>query len=199
MISLSLFSSLFVALNLLLFNSVSAGEPGISYPEKGNAVEGIVEILGTVPKDDFSSASISYSYMGDDDNWFLISRIARPVEESTLATWDTTTISDGVYQLKLSVIDLGGNVKEYVVTDISLVNYSRAGAQSAVDETGDKLTIPESTDGVSSTDPTPLPANPAAISEEDIRRTILTGGIIGAGSVLMFFVISSIKHFLNHK
>ena len=53
----------------------------ISYPAKGDSVQGVVEIKGTVISDFYSSAEIYFGYANKEtENWFLITRLDQPIE-----------------------------------------------------------------------------------------------------------------------
>jgi hypothetical protein len=47
-----------------------------------------------------------------------------------LAKWDTTTITDGIYRLKLSVTTTNGTINEVVVEQVTVMNYTHAAATS---------------------------------------------------------------------
>lgn len=193
MTPLTLLSGLLLGFHLLIQSVSSIGDVLITYPETGGVVEGLVEIRGTVPAEDFATARVAYSYMGDEDNWFLISRVEQPVEDEILAVWDTTTITDGIYQLRLTVKSIDGSKKEIIVKDLRVANYSHLAFQpEAVGEVTE--TQPPSNDRVTSTMPTALPSNPASIDDSLFSRTMLIGGLSGFAIVIVYIILTLLKN-----
>ena len=187
---------------MLLFSS-SLVTPGlyITSPQSGSVVEGIVEIRGSIPEEDFSSAKVSYSYaQGTEENWFLITRLDRAVQDDVLATWDTTTITDGNYQLKLVLKTSTGNTYEVIVKDIQVANYSRSGPlpTSVVNEPGLLAPMTEST-AVIAQGPTALPANKASITDDEIRSTIIAGIMIGCILLVLLVLYTSLQAYRRRR
>jgi len=170
----------------------------ITSPESGALIEGIVEIRGSIPEEDFSSAEVLYSYSQEGvENWFLIERIDSVVQDDVLATWDTTTITDGVYQLKLMVITLDGNENEVVVSDIHVSNYTRGDEQPTSAAMGSSGINPGAAVGLMVTPgPTGLPVNPASIIRDEVRLTVISGILIASvllGLLIMYTSIQSYR------
>ncbi|HOV06921.1 MAG TPA: hypothetical protein PLV27_06645 [Anaerolineaceae bacterium] len=189
MLKLLFFKPLYLLLSILFASQQGASAILISSPEQGTVVSGIVEVYGSIPPENFASAKLSYAYLLDaEENWFLINRIDKPVDSGLLGSWDTTLISDGLYQLKLIVKTTNGEKFEYIVKDVQVANYSRAEAH-AVQEGASVLTTGEgkNTGATSSNQPTDLPANPASIQEKEIRRSIY----IGMGVSVIFTVLAA--------
>ena len=65
-----------------------------------------------------------------DANWFLIADMDQPVQGGLLANWDTTTISDGLYNLRLRVQLRNSEQSEALVKNIRVTNYSRPGVST---------------------------------------------------------------------
>src|SRR3990172_3307615 len=73
-------------------------------PTPGQALQGIVSIQGNIAIADFQSAELSFTYSSDRrDTWFLIREFTEPASDDALAEWDTTTLTDGDYTLRLTV------------------------------------------------------------------------------------------------
>jgi hypothetical protein len=197
---LTVFSKIVIGINMLMFNFSTAVEPVISYPLEGDVVEGVVEILGSVPETDLSFAKLSYSYHGDEENWFLIARIDKPVENGLLATWDTSTITDGNYQLKLTIKTTDGAKKEVIISNITVANYSRQEVQlNGEGNIAGAGAMTTRTSSPGELTPTPLPANPAAISDGELRRTIVKGGIFGSVIILAIMSWTTIRTKFNRR
>ena len=202
-IVMTLFSVLFpvfIGVNLLLFSFTGADNPEISYPAQGDVLEGIVEIRGSIPEADFSSARIQFSYSGDETTWFLISRVEKPVKDDLLAIWDTSTITDGQYQLRLIVRTKDGGRKEVVVPDILVANYSPSPTETPGFE---KTMLPQTPVNTEKTEvvisPTFLSANPAVIEDNEIRAAILTGGLVGIVFVIIIIISNTLHNFKTRK
>lgn len=198
MTSITFLSSLLLGFHLLFQTISSSGEVVISYPQNGGVVEGVVEIRGSIPAEDFASARVAYSYVGDEDNWFLIARIEQPVEDGLLAAWDTSTITDGIYQLRLTVKTTSGSKLETIVSDLRVANYSHMPTQT-VDSSASRELQTTPIESLSTKVPTALPANPAAISMEEFKRTLLAGGLSGIAIVIVFIFLYTVKKFQNRR
>ncbi|PKN89814.1 MAG: hypothetical protein CVU42_06475 [Chloroflexi bacterium HGW-Chloroflexi-4] len=168
---------------LLIFQSVNQITPGLYVlnPSAGQIVTGTVEIKGSVPDDNFEYAEISYSFSDETtSNWFLIERLDQTVHDDTLALWDTTTITDGVFRLKISVFRTNGSVSELIIEDIRVANYTHYDLPTATITPIIVLETPSAGETVEPTVsmkplPTDLPKNPAAISEDDFKLSMISG------------------------
>jgi len=189
MLKLFFFKPIYLLLSILFASQQGASTILISFPEQGSVVSGIVEVYGSIPPESFASAKLNYAYLLDtEENWFLINRIDKPVDSGLLGSWDTTLISDGLYQLKLIVKTTNGEKFEYIIKDVQVANYSRAEAPTVL-EGASALTAGEgiNTGVASSNQPTDLPDNPASIKEREIRRSIY----IGMGVAVVFTVLAA--------
>ena len=169
----------------------------LSAPLGGQALQGLVEIRGNTAVENFQSANLTFAYHGDTTGtWFLIHESDAPVANDILAQWDTTRITDGNYDLRLSVRLTDGNQIIVTVQGLRVRNYSAvetdtptpptATATSLPTEPGDVIAAsptpsatPTSTDTITPVPPTvtPLPTNPAELSREAILNTLSKGGI----------------------
>ena len=87
------------------FGILAVNRPMITSPRPGEALQGVIAVQGSTDVLDFESAELSFAYQdGGEETWFLIANLKNPVEDQRLAEWDTTTIADGTYQLRLRVI-----------------------------------------------------------------------------------------------
>lgn len=174
---------------VILFPSVNQITPGLYVinPTDGQIVAGTVEVKGSVPDDDFDYAEVSYAFSSETtSNWFLIAKLDQTVHDETLALWDTTTITDGIFRLKVSVYRKNGSVSEIIVEDIRVGNYTHYDGPAAtanaavVDEPFSEGEIPLTDVTIESTAvmkplPTDLPKNPAAIGEGDFKLSFISG------------------------
>jgi len=194
MSTIMILSRIVFLLGLVFSSSQVSTNPSITNPAEGEVVEGIVEIRGSVPVENFASAKLSYAYAGENvEDWFLIANIETPKQDDVLGVWDTTTITDGFYEIRLRVKTTSGEKMDVILTGIQVANYSRSDNVLVNTPT---ITPAESSTQVpiQSIAPTPtsLPANPATITSEDLCGTVLTGSLIGIGLVFLVLVWSFI-------
>lgn len=89
----------------------------ISYPVEGSCVCGTVNVSGTAS----NIASYSLDYCTQlSGPWFAISSRTTPVTNATLGTWNTATLDEGTYYLRLTTVTPNGTsstlVRRVVVT-----------------------------------------------------------------------------------
>ncbi len=77
----------------------------ISSPASGATVSGNVNIVGRASSADFQSYRLEYGVGQSPSEWALIYTSSTPVNNSTLAVWDTAGFPDGQYTLRLVVTD----------------------------------------------------------------------------------------------
>lgn len=100
----------------------------ITSPISGQTVSGTVLIEGTAggPNFTYYKVEIAKGTTPGDDAWRLLSNqiYERPISNNSLESWDTTEYPDGVYSLRLRVVDNTGNYQEVVVSPITIQNTS---------------------------------------------------------------------------
>ena len=174
----------------------------LTSPENGQVVQGLVILSGTVTVLGFSSYDLSFAYQDDPTGtWFTLHNSSLPVFEGELGTWDTTTLTDGDYTLRLRVFLLDGGVQEIMVSDIHVRNYTPVPTPTPtmtatpfaqlVPPTALFLgTIPATVTPAHPT-PTPYPPNPAGIASPSIF------GAIGRGAALAILLILGVSLILR--
>ena len=182
---------------ILLPQPVSAQERAdlaITSPEAGRIVQGLVIVSGTVTVLGFSSYELSFAYVDDPTGtWFTLQNSSQPVFEGELGAWDTTTLTDGDYSLRLQAFLLDGSVQETTVTDLHVRNYTAvptltptatATAFAQILAPTAQLLAPEiATVTPSHPTPTPFPPNPAGLEVASIPWAL------GRGAILAFLLI----------
>jgi hypothetical protein len=157
----------------------------------------VVEIKGTVISDFYSSAEIYFGYANKEtENWFLITRLDQPVENGQLARWDTTTITDGEYQLKLVLYKKDGSSEKVIVAPVNVRNYSIEPTTIAAPTNN----IPDGNGTETSTSvefvyATPFPQNPASTSQDGIIQSVVIGAILS----LLVLLVLLVYRYLNHR
>lgn len=181
---------------------------GFSSPEDGAILSGAIEIKGTA----LFGWNLSFSYADDSSGtWFTLAQSPDPVSDAILATWDTTTISDGAYILRLHVSAADG-VQDFKI-NVRVRNYSQLETPtlaatptlsptstliSALPTEGKATFTAAAATYTPIPSPTispPLPLNPAILAPRDVAVTF-GKGVLG---VVILFITSGMLLFLGRK
>ena len=107
-------------------DAVAQVQNGITSPQEGDRVAGIILVEGTATDPAFLRYEIAVNRGGD---WIVFADGSRQVQQGTLAVWDTTVghpgasvFPDGPYQLRLRVVRQDYNYDEYYVRNILVAN-----------------------------------------------------------------------------
>jgi len=160
----------------------------ITSPTEGQALQGTISVTGHTSVKGFLHAELSFAYTQDlTDTWFLIYESDEPVSIGELTQWDTSTITDGEYNMRLVVTMEDGNHITAQATNLRVRNYTpietNKPESTVTHSPGDTLVptiTPTPTDTPLPPTATPLPPNPAQITPQDILVTI------GIGILLAF-------------
>ncbi len=92
-------------------------------PASGATLSGAVEVRGSARVVNFQFYKVEYSPRGR-DGWTLIGTdvVRQPVENGRLVLWQTTTVPDEAYQLRLRVVDTTGNYCDALLSPLTVVN-----------------------------------------------------------------------------
>ena len=114
-----------LTLGLCLFvnvhSSVQAQGSPITYPPETEVLRGVVQILGTADHPDFWKYELAATQTGA-DNWFNIGVGEARVQNGVLGQWNTATVGDGPYTLRLRIVKRDGNYDEYFVRSVQVAN-----------------------------------------------------------------------------
>ncbi len=182
------------------FQTTQESTISIQSPILGQALQGSVTINGNSAVEGFQSSEVSFAYAHDStDTWFLIQYSTLPVQDGMLATWDTTTITDGNYSLRLVVLLTDGTQVTQQVNGLRVRNYSpietdtptpAAPSLTPAPGTPTSYAPPTITPSPSLTPPhptpTPLPTNPAEISTTEAIVTLGKGAMI---AIVLFVIL----------
>ena len=92
---------------------------GILLPQEEARLVGVVDVSGTAS----SAWVLSFSYKDNPtDTWFLLAQSSKPVSNGILATWDTNSVTDGSYVLRLQ-INAEDGLRDFTVS-VFVNNYS---------------------------------------------------------------------------
>lgn len=83
-------------------------ETCITWPRTGSRVAGQVVVEGTATRPQFAYYKFELKSPPQKE-WSHVARFEQPVADGMLLTWDTTTLQDGTYRLRLVVVDQTGN------------------------------------------------------------------------------------------
>ncbi len=184
---------------LLLLQTSS---PVITSPQANAELRGQVIITGTINLVNFSYAELAFSYAGDNTGtWFIIETNNQPIENGSIGVWDTTSISDGIYNLRLRVYLLDGSFQETAAANIQVKNDT---LPATVTPTSTQTPPPNATNAPLPTPipvtvtpifptPIPLPANPASINESQISSYLQRGAVVTLVLFLLIGLITRIR------
>jgi hypothetical protein len=171
----------------------------ITAPASGAPIQGTVAIIGRTVIEDFISWEITFGYASDTTGtWFLIAEGNESISSGELTQWDTTTITDADYNLRLTVFLDGGRREHFMVNNLRVRNYSPIETitptptltPTPFTETPRPSMTPTNTAQPTDTDvpntPTPLPTNPVTITQSDINNSLMRGA---AGALAAFVLI----------
>ena len=166
--------------------------PRVESPQPGDVLKGKVSIKGSTDVLDFQSAEVSFRYEDDPANtWYLIQQSSEAVQDGTLAVWDTTTIADGNYRLRVSVFLSDNRTNDVEIPNLRVRNYSQVETATP----GTSVNIIQQPVEIQSTatvapypTPTNLPDNPAQVTSVRLIFSLVQGATI----TLIFFVLLGI-------
>lgn len=158
----------------------------VTSPANGDALQGVISIQGTTDLSGYQSAEISFGYADDPTStWFLIQQSNKPVLNGQLAIWDTSTISDGEYRLRVQVYLKNGKVIESIVEDLRVRNYTVIETSTPAPAPVQEKTAPVVTSTPAYLDyqagnhtPIALPTNPLVLTKQDLQSSALKGVMV---------------------
>lgn len=196
----------FLLLPFLLFLA-AAQDPAVAItsPMPEDALRGQVDIIGSTDVPNFVSAQLDFAYASDETGtWFPLQALSQPVFDSPLYTWDTTSITDGEYILRLRVFTADGGVQAATVP-VRLQNDAVPTPTLAPTSTAEALAnqlptpfllaaSPTPTD-VPRPTPTPMPTNAAALDQNRIYLSLGRGALVILGLFAFAGIILRFRRF----
>ena len=166
-------------------------QTAITSPAAGDVLRGEVTITGTMDSINFFSAQLDFGYASASqpaDTWFTLQTFSQPVIDSPLAIWDTTSITDGDYQLRLRVAFADGSSDEVIIPIKIQNDVAFSQPTLAPTSTPDSLSVQIPTPFLLAASPTPtevprptptsLPANPAALNQNEVFASLQRGAFV---------------------
>jgi hypothetical protein len=164
-----------------------------------------VTITGKVDAPGFVSAQLDFAYASNPTNtWFTIQSFSPPTVDSTLVVWDTTTITDGDYVLRLHVNFEDGTFQEVTVR-IKIGNELLPTPTLAPTATPEEAAILVPTPFLLAASPTPtevprptpttLPLNPVSLEQHEIYMSLGRGALVILGLFAVAGLIIRVRRF----
>ena len=182
-------AKLFLPFVLLMIAAQDSPPIAFTFPPPGEVLRGEVNITGTMEDPNFLSAQLDFSYASNPTNtWFALQAFSQPVTDSTLAVWNTTSISDGDYILRLRVNFLDNTMQEITVP-VSIRNdvpFSTATVEPTSTPNTVEVQIPTpfllaaspTSTPLPRPTPTALPTNPASLAQTAIYASLGRGALV---------------------
>jgi hypothetical protein len=164
----------------------------ISNPAEGEILSGLVTIRGTANHPNFQQYDLAFAYdPNPTDTWFPVGEpFTSPVQDDRLSLWDTTGISDGVYQLRLRVWTDAGLAFEVVSGSLQIRNYtSIASLPEAPRPTATMIITPEAT-ALPASD---QEAEPAAEDIPPSVRAFLIGAVLAVFGFIFLGIYTTLS------
>lgn len=174
-------------------------QPVISSPGPGEALQGVVAIIGTTSVIGFRSVDVAFGYQADPTGtWFLLQQSNTPVKEGTLASWDTTTITDGVYRLRMQVYLQDGQVIERTLTGLRVRNYTTIETSTPEAIPSGQPTLTPTSTPRADFQPKPVnstlePTNPAQVTVQHLETSALQGALVIFGATLLGMIYLGLR------
>jgi len=189
---------------------VQQEQPGlliIYSPVPGQALQGMVPVDVGMDVSGLAVASLEFRYTNHaTDTWFLIAQTTEKTLDGIFAQWDTTTITDGLYDLRLSAVTQDQQQIEFLVSGLRIRNYSPIETDTPTPVVPTETLFP----GQATRTPqpsatpllptvTPLPTNPAILTVGQFSHSLTVGTLV----VLIFFatlgVYSAVRAFWRER
>lgn len=177
----------------------------ITSPQAGQELRGQVQITGNMAAPNFASAELTFKYTASTaaENWFTIQTFSQPTADSALAVWDTTSVTDGDYDLRLRITLVDGTFQDVVVSGVKIRNDSPESTvvvptETALPQFGVSTALPvlgqaTSTPIFTYPSSTPLPMNPASVTTSSIYATFGRGALVVLALFIFFSLILRLR------
>ncbi len=175
----------------------------ITSPAAEAVLRGQVTVTGTINVPNFASAQLDFGYASNPtDTWFTIQAFSEPVTDSALAVWDTTSITDGDYILRLRVNFEDGTSQE-VTVPVKIGNDAVPTSTPTPTATPEAVTVLVPTPFLLAASPTPtevppstptaLPPNPASLRQNEIYSSLGRGALVILGLFALAGILIRIR------
>jgi hypothetical protein len=168
----------------------------VDSPHAGEALQGQVTIMGTTDIEGLEAYDVSFAYQKDDTNtWFSIARGDQVLRNAALATWDTTTITDGTYRMRIRTFLADGRILETMVNGLRVRNYSPV--ETSMPERADGEADATATQPADFTPdaatPTAPADNPAKVTSSMLGQSLVRGGLAALAIFVVLFIYVGLR------
>lgn len=178
-------------------------------PLPGEAIQGLVPIIGTIDIEGFESYDLSFSFAHEESSsWFPIAKSRDMIIQGLIGEWDTTKLTDNYYDIRLKVYRQNDSPLELIVEGLRVRNYTQIETSTpnltpttpenqpiAVPTIANDTSITPETSSALIT-PTNLSPNPIEIKLNLIQNSAIKGIII---IILSFGLLLFYSYFTNTK
>lgn len=200
-------ANLSAALDQLTASPAAKTAVVIISPRAGQALQGLVPISGSTAQDSFQMAELEFAYTHDPTHtWFLIEESDKPMTSGLLTQWDTTTLTDETYDLRLTVLLKDGRRDSVTIAGLRVRNYTPIETDTPTPVSPTSTPVPGDTP-VPTVTPTititivpptftPFPPNPARLSTQDITASLQKGALAVTGIFAMmgvYYLVSLLR------
>lgn len=146
----------------------------ITSPSSNDVIQGVVPIIGSADHPSLQFYIVEFSPEPVTGNqWQIIGAMEeQPVINGELVTWNTTTVPDGSYTIRLRVVRLDGNYTEAFSQQVVVANAQPVPTDTptpdAVPTTAEIQQVPQVEPTIT---PTDLPPTPTIVIEQPIVDT----------------------------
>jgi hypothetical protein len=191
---------------LLLIAAQDSPPLAITAPAAEEVLRGEVTIIGNTNIPNFIFAQLDFSYASNPTNtWFNIQTFSQPVADSTLAVWNTASISDGDYVLRLRVTLEDGTFQD-VMVPVVVMNDVPLSTPTAIPPTSTpEIAVQIPTPFLLAASPTPtelprptptmLPPNPASLGQNQIYGSLGRGALVMIGLFVLAGLIVRLRRY----
>ena len=177
----------------------------ITSPAPEEILRGQVMITGKVDVPSFVSAQLDFAYASNPtDTWFTIQTFSQPLVDSTLAAWDTTSITDGDYLLRIRVKFEDGTFQD-VTVPIKIGNdfvptptlepTSTSEPETVLIPTAFLLAASPTPTDIPRPTPTALPSNPVSLGQNQIYASLGRGALVILGLFALAGIIIRVRRY----
>jgi hypothetical protein len=177
----------------------------ITSPAPQEILRDQVTITGKVDVPSFLSAQLDFAYASNPtDTWFTIQTFSQPFVDTALATWDTTSITDGDYILRLRVNFEDGTSQEVsvpikigndFVPTPTLEPTSTPQTETVLIPTPFLLAASPTPTDVPRPTPTALPSNPVSLGQNQIYASLGRGALVILGLFALAGIIIRVRRY----
>ena len=195
----------FLPFVLFLLAAQDSPPLAITSPASGEVLRGEVTIIGSTDVPNFASAQLDFKYASDDgDSWFPLAALSQPTLDSPLYLWNTASITDGDYILRLRVTLTDGTFQEAtapitiqndapILTPTPIVTSTPESSIGVQIPTPFLLAASPTPTEIPRPTPTPLPPNPASLTQSTILTSLGRGAIVIIGLFIFAFILLRLR------